>query len=123
MYLNFYKRLINYIKISISRLLTLFDNDVKIKEDLILCSNCENKKIKKTFVVKDRGSGSLFDCMEIKIELCEDCIKKIQLKDEWFDEKPTWDGEYNNYKYENEIINLLEKLSNKPIILDRIICS
>ncbi len=87
-----------------------------------MCINCENKDIKKTFVIKDRGSGSLFDLTDFKIELCGRCIEKLKVNDKWFDEEPNWSGEYYEYAYENEIMNLLGELSNKPIILDRIIC-
>lgn len=87
-----------------------------------MCINCEQEDVEKTFLIQGRGYGSLFDLTDFKIELCGRCIKKLKIKDKWFNEEPNWSGEYYEYTYEDEIMNLLGELSNTPIILDRTIC-
>lgn len=87
-----------------------------------MCINCDSKEIKKTFLVSERGSGSLFDSTEIEIPLCEHCIKKLNVQEKWFEDTPIWDGVYNEYNYELEIMELVEKLGCKLIIKDLSIC-
>lgn len=68
-----------------------------------MCICCNNKD-SKTFQVKDRCYGSIFDCTYFKIELCDSCIKKFNIQNEWFDEKP---NEFGEYTYEENIFNLI----------------
>ena len=55
---------------------------------LYVCDNCkanENSKPIKIFKLNNRGYGSQFDSLDIEIDLCDDCIKKLGIKEEWFD--------------------------------------
>lgn len=83
-----------------------------------MCINCESKKVEKVFIIKDRGSGSVFDMTQIEISLCKNCIKKLKIREEWFEEQPVWDGEYNEYVFESKIVEVLNKIPNNLLIKD-----
>jgi hypothetical protein len=69
-----------------------------------LCINCNKLEVKQTFIINNRGYNSIFDLDEVIIPLCNDCIKKLGIKKEWFTEKPNKQGEYT---YESEVENLI----------------
>lgn len=71
-----------------------------------MCISCKNE-LGKTFSVKNRGYGSIFDLMNFEIKLCDDCIKKYDVKEEWFTES----SNFGDYKFETDIENLLQKLN------------
>lgn len=76
-----------------------------------MCINCKINKVDKTYSVKGRGSGSIFDLDEFDVELCNECAKKLGIKEEWFTEKPNISKDYyEKYKFENYIKNILVKL-------------
>jgi len=65
---------------------------------------CCNNQTDEIFKIENRGYGSLFDLMNIEIPLCNTCIKKFKVKNEWFTENPNGNSEYI---YEDNIINLI----------------
>ena len=71
-----------------------------------MCIYCGSNKVDKTFIIKDRGWGSQFDLLEVRFPLCNTCLKK-KIKKKWLTEKPNIG---NNYLYENEILDLMDKI-------------
>lgn len=65
---------------------------------------CCNQPTDKIFKIQNRGYGSCFDLTNIGIPLCNNCIKRFNVKKEWFAEKP---NEHYEYKYEENILNLI----------------
>ncbi len=65
---------------------------------------CCNNQTDEIFKIENRGYGSLFDLMNIEIPLCNTCIKKFKVKNEWFTENPNGNSKYI---YEDNIINLI----------------
>lgn len=89
-----------------------------------LCNNC-NCKSTKTFELSGRGYGSkFFDGLDFVIELCDNCIKELNVVDEWFDNdiNAVEDLFIFDYKNEDKIVKLIsslplssqEKILNKP---------
>lgn len=73
-----------------------------------MCIYCNNKT-SKTFQVVNRGYGSIFDMMDLKIELCNNCVKEFKVQRKWFKEKP---NEFGEYIYEKNIENLINIIIN-----------
>ena len=71
---------------------------------------CCNNATTEVFKIKNRGYGSLFDLMQFEIPLCDSCIRKFDVKKEWFVEKQSI---YKEYTYEIYIINLIRNIVDK----------
>ena len=84
-----------------------------------MCVNCNEKITHKIYEIKDRGHGSSFDLDEIQIPLCDDCIKTLKIKDEWFENKHDENG---FYEYESDLENLINEIGINKVILTNI-CS
>lgn len=79
-----------------------------------MCLNCENKGYNYRFKINSRGYGSKFDSEDIEILLCADCINKLNLKREWFDNKCNEDG---FYEHEDELEALIDKIGLDKVLL------
>ena len=74
-----------------------------------LCFKClkEHDKINK-YKIYGRGYGSCFDNENTTLQLCDECNNKELEK--WFNEIPKENDYYEEYKYENNIIDYVNKL-------------
>lgn len=76
-----------------------------------LCFNClkEFDNIN-TYTIGYRGYGSSFDSTNTKLQLCDECAKRVQ--DIWFNEQPIMEDDdcYENYKYEKDISDFIKLL-------------
>lgn len=84
-----------------------------------MCLNCGEDGYNNKFEISGRGYGSIFDAENIEINLCKNCIKKLNLKKEWFKNKPNKDG---IYEYEDELEALISKIGLEKVLLTNI-CS
>lgn len=79
-----------------------------------LCHKClQDKDDIKKYSTYGRGYGSKFDNDNETIQLCYECRKEIgEDLEKWFNEIPEYDEDefYENYKYEEEIIDFIDKL-------------
>lgn len=83
---------------------------IKNTEDL--CHKClQEKSDIKTYSIYGRGYGSNFDNCNQYLQLCLECRKGIEEDlDKWFNENPEFDEYYEEYKYEENIINFIDNL-------------
>lgn len=84
-----------------------------------MCINCNNDIIDKVFEINGRCYGSKFYLENIKLPLCKDCIKKLNLKAEWF---KILINENMEYLYEDELEALLNHIGFDKISLTNV-CS
>ena len=84
-----------------------------------MCINCENKVVDEVFEINDRGYGSRYDLENVKLNLCNNCINKLNLKPKWFENIISVSGEY---LYEDELENLINRIRVNKISLTNI-CS
>ena len=74
-----------------------------------LCFKClkESENVK-TYHIFNRGFGSDFDSSDTKLQLCEHCDDdKLEM---YFDEQPTINNYWEEYKYEEKINNFVSTL-------------
>lgn len=81
---------------------------VKAVEDEKLCMKCLKNKATHIYPISYRGYGSIYDMMDTKFQCCDECDK--QEYEEWFFESPTVDDYVENYKYEDNIYELIKSL-------------
>lgn len=84
-----------------------------------MCLNCNEDGYDKRFKIKGRGYGSVFDQDDIEICLCKRCIRKLNLKKEWFKNKRNKNG---IYEYEDELEALINEIGLDKLSLTNV-CS
>lgn len=84
-----------------------------------MCINCNGNVSNKMFKINGRGYNSSFDLDDLEIPLCNSCIKKLNLKNIWFENKQDNSG---NYLYEDKLEELISKIGFDKVMLTNI-CS
>lgn len=78
-----------------------------------LCYCCDELQESEKDIIRlnlsGRGYGSLFDGMNTYIQLCKKCYKPEY--EEWFNETPEYEDYCEQYKHEEDIINLINTFS------------
>lgn len=92
----------------------------------IKCHNCLKQTSINNLEINNRTFGSLFDSLDISINLCNECIDLLGVNTTWFDNKASYSFCDNNgiksYEFEFKIIKLInslpiesqEQILNKP---------
>lgn len=78
--------------------------------DECVCMKCLKKKATHTYKISGRGYGSSFDETDSMFKICDEC--NSDNFDKWCNEQPTIKDYYEEYKYEDE---LLDFINNLPI--------
>ncbi|MGL4573064.1 MAG: hypothetical protein ACRCVJ_18635 [Clostridium sp.] len=74
-----------------------------------LCFKClQEKENINLYTLHERGYGSIYDGTSSKVQLCDEC-NNINLN-EWFNEQPEYIKHCYEYKYENNIEELIKTL-------------
>lgn len=73
---------------------------------------CNKRESLKTFVINNRGYGSIFDLRHVEIKLNEAEIKKYKVKEQWFTEKSDNQGDY---QFEQNVENLMKLMDRDGI--------
>ena len=79
-----------------------------------MCLNCSEDGYNNKFEISGRGYGSIFDTENIEINLCNNCIKKLNLKSKWFKNKRNKDG---IYEYEDQLEALINEIGLEKVLL------
>lgn len=83
-------------------------NIVPVK-DKTICMCCLKNKATNFYHISYRGYGSMFDGSRTKFQCCNECNNEDFKK--WFDEEPcTNNSYYENYKFEDNIKELIHSL-------------
>lgn len=81
---------------------------IKAVEDEKLCMKCLKNKAIHIYPVSCRGYGSIYDMTDTRFQCCDECDRPEF--GEWFFESPTVDDYVENYKYEDNIYELIKNL-------------
>lgn len=76
--------------------------------DHSVCMKCLSKKATHTYTICGRGYGSIFDRINTKLQLCDDCHKDEY--ETWFNEDCTYNDYWEDYTYEDNISELINSL-------------
>ena len=78
-------------------------------EDKTLCMVCLKEKASHKYKISCRGYGSLFDEDDTYWQCCNNCHKDEY--DIWANEQPKIEDYYEEYKYEDKILDFIHSLS------------
>lgn len=81
---------------------------IKAVEDEKLCMKCLKNKATHIYPISYRGYCSIYDMMDTKFQCCDECDKPEY--EEWFFESSIVDSYVKNYKYEDNIYELIKSL-------------
>lgn len=82
--------------------------NIKAVENECLCMKCLKNKAIHIYPVSCRGYGSIYDMMDTRFQCCDECDRPEFRK--WFFENPIIDDYVENYKYEDNIYELIKSL-------------
>lgn len=77
-------------------------------EDKTLCMVCLKEKASHKYKISCRGYGSLFDEDDTHWQCCDNCHKDEY--DIWSNEQPKIEDYYEEYKYEDKILEFIHSL-------------